>query len=164
MRSQGGSHIHAGHRIRLTIGPADVRLLFDARLDGQCACDFQFTDFVPLILRECDSGIMVGFNVGLISLIPRLRAFAPWLYRNATGFTLKSNTATALLFVRSNVFITSSCLTSFPLLPVCAVWQRNTFCRSSTTTFAPRSTQGELSYRAVRVPAISSPNWVKTLS
>ena len=36
MRSQGGSHIHAGHRIRLTIGPADVRLLFDARLRGHC--------------------------------------------------------------------------------------------------------------------------------
>lgn len=136
------------------------------------------------------------FNVGLISLIPRLRAFAPWLYRNASGCTctngtwlppvparavnvwltsscayrslasvgLKSNAATAVLFVRSNVFITSSCLTSFPLLPVCAVWQRNTLSRSLTTTFAPRSTQGELSYRAVRVPAISSPNWVKTLS
>ena len=42
-------HIHAGHSIRLTIGPADVRLLFDARLRGQCACDFQFTNLVTLI-------------------------------------------------------------------------------------------------------------------
>lgn len=64
MRSQGGSQVHAGHSIRLTIGPADVRLLFDARLRGQCACDFRFTDFGALVLGECDSRIMVGFQRG----------------------------------------------------------------------------------------------------
>ena len=49
VRGQRGSEIFAFHRVRLSVGPADVRLLFDARLRGQCACDFQFTNLVTLI-------------------------------------------------------------------------------------------------------------------
>lgn len=65
MRSQGGSQVHAGHRIRLSVGPADVRLLFGSLTHYQRSGDIPlFSTIITLVLSECYNRVMIGLQRG----------------------------------------------------------------------------------------------------
>lgn len=65
MRSQGRSQIHTGHRIRLTVSPANIRLLFGSLTHYQRSGDIPlFSTIITLVLSECYNRVMIGLQRG----------------------------------------------------------------------------------------------------